>query len=1070
VRTPFFIRMGIVFGLRSWYSKQCGGFLSPAESVEAAKKAGATALAFSDLHEFGGVHEWLTSAKQAGLTAMCGVEVLLDWDNARLPALFFGRGADGARRISQLLSRASIDADERLIVTPLPNAFSDLIACTGGATGHFNRLAGRRDLASLQRYFSMMGETGARMLIGVDPANDDPYHLATVKRFEKFAVVPYRPLIYRSKADHLAYSDVSRVISKNPAEECGNDFSIQTMESMAIQAKGSGGYCFDEHWISILNRADGSVGDGFAVVRKSGELFLSGDKSPAGALTEIRRRTSSSLNTLVSAMEPGAKGRYEQRLDQELQAVQKLNMSGYLLALSAAVKAIRAGEYPVGRGRGSSINSLVCRLLEITQIDPVEEDLPFERFLNVNRDELPDVDIDVSRKAATRTRSGMKASFAEAYGLRTFVFPTVRAYLPKVMQCKGVKPAGIEGFKRELGENSPEARTWDDVLQSWPEAGRTLSARCGSDGAAAAVLELMAQVGYERPVRSMIHEAGIAVCARPMDDIVAVQPSLRDGKAELCVACPAKTAVERGVVKIDVLPLDCLDQLKEIDERLAQLETGPVFTRSTRAFNAAHGQAALDRGFTAGIFQFGAQGDLLAGLKIRSLDDLTFAAGLVRVLGPGGSMPETPRSLEKAPNGLKEVYHQITAKTRGLLVFQEQLMKILVQAGRMSYEDAEKMRRAVAKKTGESSDAHRSAFAQGCAQKFGVNQTFGENLFDELAQGGRYLFNEGHARSYSEIAAAQIVAKVENTSEAFVAMSRSVRLQSQTGDLRGALGRLVYECRSLGMGVEPVDLTPSGGVMASPKGERVEFSPGVFTRPSVRMGLDLIPDINNHQIKEARRQWNDQTGLPPARLQGILRDEQVVNLICLGAWDKAGQSREALLRTFLRKAVTLESHAAYERQSFGYLTDAHHPGLPEGAVPVAHLHSPGFIVPKSAFAVGGFITEVTDVSPTSQKRSVRASIRLTNYLGARPVDLSTFFASVRDAEVWVQRHRAIDSLARVSLLVEAREAKGRLFFNVVGDAVIAKEDKSFEDALSMMRKHKSAQLHGAPQRAAVCYA
>ena len=86
---------------------------------------------------------------------------------------------------------------------------------------------------------------------------------------------------------------------------------------------------------------------------------------------------------MVSSMDPGLKGRYADRLDQEGQAIEKLNMAGYLLALSEVVGTVRAGRHPIGRGRGSSINSLVCRLLDITQIDPVAEDLPFERFLNV---------------------------------------------------------------------------------------------------------------------------------------------------------------------------------------------------------------------------------------------------------------------------------------------------------------------------------------------------------------------------------------------------------------------------------------------------------------------------------------------------------------------------------------------------------------------------------------------------------------------------------------------------------------------------------------------------------------
>lgn len=781
------------------------------------------------------------------------------------------------------------------------------------------------------------------------------------------------------------------------------------------------------------------------------------------------KRCNASLSTIVTSMEPGQKERYAERLALEGQAIEKLNMAGYLLVLSEVVGTIRAGQYPIGRGRGSSINSLVCRLLDITTIDPVAEDLPFERFLNVNRAEIPDVDVDVSRKAAPVIRSEIKQLFPEAYGLRTFVVPSVRSFLPKIMALRGLKAGPIEAFQRDLKESgAPEARTWEEVVQSWPQARETLNARCGSAQSADSVLELMNQLGYERPVRSTIHESGVGVCARPFQEIVALQPCLKNSEPELCVACPAATAEKRGVVKLDVLPLDSLDQLNSINRRLAKLGTAPVFAKNARAFNDVHGQATLDRGFTSGIFQFERQGELLAQLKIRSLEDLSFAAGLVRVIGPGGAMPEKPGCLSQAPQSIKTLYDQATCKTRGLLVFQEQLMKLLVQAGGMGFEDAEKVRRAIAKKTGET-DHYRLQFAQGCARHFDVAQGFGEIFFDEITRGGKYLFNQGHALSYAQIAAGQIVAKTENTAEAFVEISRSMRLQTyrRRDEFKDSLGRLVYECRSLGLAMEPVDLTASGGVMASPSGEPVEVSSGVFTRPSVRVGLDLIADLNNHQIKEANRKWDKAKGLSPEALKGILKDEQIVNLICLGAWDKSEHTRESLLAKFLKTSVPIESHAAYERRCLGYVTDIHHPGLTASSVPVDRLRSAGFSAPKVAFKVGGFISEVTDVVHTQDRRHLRAALRLTNYMGGRPVELSRFFDSVKEGELWVQRHRSIDPMSPVSLMVEARPGKRGTFFNPVSDAV-ASRDQPLGIALSAMRKKKTVQLYAAERQEPVC--
>ena len=296
-----------------------------------------------------------------------------------------------------------------------------------------------------------------------------------------------------------------------------------------------------------------------------------------------------------------------------------------------------------------------------------------------------------------------------------------------------------------------------------------------------------------------------------------------------------------------------------------------------------------------------------------------------------------------------------------------------------------------------------------------------------------------------------------------------MRLQAyrRRDELRDALGRLVYECRSLGLAIEPIDLTASGGVMASPSGEPVEVSRGIFTRPAVRVGLDLLADLNNHQIKEVSRKWDKAKGLSPEDLKGILKDEQLVSLLCLGAWDKLGRTRESLIAQFLKTPVPIEPHAAYERQCLGYVTDIHHPGLTEGSVPVDRLRSPGFSAPKDAFKVGGFIAEVTDVVHTHDRRHLRAALRLTNYMGGRPLELSRFFDSIKDGELWVQRHRSIDSMSPVSLMVEARPGKRGMFFNPVSDAVVTR-DKPLGVALSAMRKKKTVQLYAVERQEPVC--
>ena len=194
--------------------------------------------------------------------------------------------------------------------------------------------------------------------------------------------------------------------------------------------------------------------------------------------------------------------------------------------------------------------------------------------------------------------------------------------------------------------------------------------------------------------------------------------------------------------------------------------------------------------------------------------------------------------------------------------------------------------------------------------------------------------------------------------------------------------------------MDPIDLTPGRG-----HGLAVGRTRGTFTRRFHTSGCARRPgsiaDLNNHQIKEASRKWDKAKGLSPEALKGIFRAEQLVNLVCLGAWDKTGRSRESLLENFVKTSVPIESHAAYERQCLGYVTDIHHPGLTKDSAPVDRLRSAGFSAPKIAFKVGGFIAEVTDVVHTHDRRHLRASLRLTNYMGGRPLELSRFFEWLR---------------------------------------------------------------------------
>lgn len=1055
--------MSIAFGLRSWYSRKATGFLSPKDCVAAAKKAGASGIAFFDRHELAGVHEWLSSAKESELTALCGLELLLNWEDKKLPFLIFGRGPLGARRLASLVADAEITADEELCLSLEEGRFSELIVCTGGMESHFHRLVGRRDLGSAQRYLDAMQYAGARVLIGVDPGTTDPYYLKTIERFSAQAVIPYRPLIYADSEDHAAYCNVARSLVDGPPESWLSDLSIKTMAGQISSAKAAGGYHFDSRWDEILSREEASVGLGFDSISHHSKLLESEGIDLTKAHYELRVSTSRALRNVMASLPAESHDLYIERLRAEHGAIQQLEMAPYLLSLGKVVNRLRESGRPIGLGRGSSVNSLTCFLLGITQIDPVAEGLPFERFLNTSRADLPDVDIDVSRRLAPEIRHEVKGMFKGSAGFRNFTYPTARSVLPKIMAAQGIKKDHIDVFRNELRDRTDSSeRTWQEIEARWPNALERLNHAMGSSEMGNKALEILEQVGYSRPLRASVHESGVAIGSEELVNICPLQPCLKEGERILCVAPTLKQAEEKGIVKIDILALDSLDQIDAINQDLALIGTKTLLFDSERRFQSQHALALLDRGFTAGIFQFENQSELLASVKPRSLNDLVFASALVRVIGPGHTTPEPPRCLAQLPADMRNVYDRITSKSRGLVVFQEQLMALTHEIAGFDLTKADRLRASVAKKTGEL-PGFRTEFILGVQERFGTNAEAAGLFFDEMTSGGSYLFNAGHARSYAQISEAQLIGKAENTAEAFGHMVRTMwsAPQQNKSELKARLGRLLYECRSLGLEVRNIDLTAQDSVCSIPIGDVSDVAPGVFGRRTVRLGLDLLTDIDETQRAKVQRIWQENKEVLPNHLLGVLRPEQVVGLICLGAWNNSRSGREELLGSVLQKATQLAPISEYQRTLFGFLTDEFHPGLAPGVTPVSQLDSPEFKVPDERFTIGGFVSSVGDLSRTGKTRSLRASVRLTTYLGDSGYFLSRFFSSEQEGEQWVHRHRAIGPLAPVTMLVEARRVGDKTFFNSVGEAIPPKEAQPIKSTNAIQHERNTSALEAA---------
>jgi len=1032
---PFGDCMAVVFGLRSWYSKN-GGFLSPNEAVAAARALGASAIAFADVHERGGTFEWLDACREHGVMPIMGIELNIMFRDQARPALLFARGKKGVESLDNAVAGANLSGGEELSLELKDNSLEETLLCTGGYEGHFHRLASGRDLVGLEAFMELVRRTGARPIIGLDPQFRDPYTLEVYRRLgERYAVVPYRPAIYRNKEEHATYADAARVIWSEPREPFINDGTIQTTEALTQQAIAGGGYKFELKWQMLLERADLDCSSAYEAVSEPGRLEYQSLTEEA-ALEEIGAKAERTLTERLEISGDEAKV-YRARLAQELEAIGRLRMAGYLLHLSDIATSARDAQIPIGPGRGSSLNSLACFCLGITQIDPVKERLPFERFLNVNRRDLPDVDIDVGRLHAERFRKIVGERFAECASIRNFSKPTLRAFLERALRQRGIEENQIivilKAVEDECGPRW-QFRGLAELRERFPGFEERFAQIVGDQARAHWALQLVESIGTERPVRASVHESGIGVCRQALRKTVPLQHCQKGDAAVLCVAVPRAQAEQQGVVKIDILGLDILDQLCSINRRIA--------ARGEKAIDLNPGtleegvcKCLIDRGLVSGVFQFSKHAELLNELGIRSINDLLLASGLIRVLEGSSSVPARPDWIEQLPDRLARRYETITAETRGVVVFQEQLSNALCESGGLSPLRAEELRKAIAKGDHAALECGQAEFVAGCCEQFSATQEQASGLFDFFSHNGAYLFNQGHARAYAGLAAAQITAKALYSAETIVELMRSARLSARGDELREQVGRLMYEARALGVPVVGLDLAQSAltdVVYECPSGAQ----PATGT---IRLGLDALAFLDNGKVKSLARTFRTKGPLSAEVVRGQVSNEDFIALVALGGWDKTPVKREDLWSSCFDQStcMVVPSKQASQHRFLGFLTDDVHPGLPrlDGAIAPGQL---GSVLRSQTntqpLKLVGFISRVACGTRVGASGRVQAALMVSSYLGDKEARVTRFFDSGSQMAAWVQKHQAIDSFTPVVVPFSGNRNRERTYLNTNSDA------------------------------------
>lgn len=438
---------------------------------------------------------------------------------------------------------------------------------------------------------------------------------------------------------------------------------------------------------------------------------------------------------------------YLERLEYEIDIIIEMGFPGYFLIVADFIKWAKLEEIPVGPGRGSGAGSVVAWALTITDLDPLQLGLLFERFLNPERVSMPDFDIDFCETRRGEVIKYVQQKYGRDQVAQIITFGTMksRAVLRDVGRVLQMSYGKVARLTKMVPNHPTDPWSLERALNSVPE----FETEYKTDADVKKLVDLAMKL-EGLPRHSSTHAAGVVIGDRRLDKLV---PLYRDPRSEIPVTqFDMKNVEKAGLVKFDFLGLKTLSVLKKAVQLLD--ERGVTVDLDRLGWDDEEVYKLLQSGHTVGVFQLESEGmrRTLAAVKPTCFEDIIALVSLYRP-GPMDNIP----MFGARKNGLEDIEYPhpalapILKETYGIFVYQEQVMEAAKTLAGYSLGDADLLRRAMGKKIQDEMDAQRDRFVSGCASN-NIASVKANELFDLIAKFAGYGFNKSHAAAYALIA------------------------------------------------------------------------------------------------------------------------------------------------------------------------------------------------------------------------------------------------------------------------------------------------------------------------------
>jgi DNA polymerase-3 subunit alpha len=490
--------------------------------------------------------------------------------------------------------------------------------------------------------------------------------------------------------------------------------------------------------------------------------------------------------------------RYQERLEYELDVIRRMGFGGYFLIVWDFIRFAKQNDIPVGPGRGSGAGSLVAYALEITDIDPLQYGLLFERFLNPERVSMPDFDVDfcMERRDEVIRYVGEKYGVDRVGQIITHHSLKTRGVIRDVGRVMGMSYGDVD----KIAKLVPEGPKVD--LRGALEAEPRLKEQYETDPKVRELYDFALSLeGLHR--HAGMHAAGIVIADKPLWEVV---PLFRGPEGELVTQFSKDEVEEVGLVKFDFLGLKTLTVIDRAVKLIRKVDPGFDIRRIPMDDRATF--ELIGAGDTTGVFQLESSGfkELLKRLRADRFEDIVAAVALYR---PGPLESGMVDDYIDRKHGRKKVAYphaltrEILAETYGVMVYQEQVMLISVSLCGFTMGQADMLRKAMGKKMPEVIAKQREAFVNGALAHGGMAGKDAEHLFDQIEKFAGYAFNKSHSAAYG------LITYQTGWLKAHYPVEFMAALLSCDRDDTDKIVRFIAEARAMGIAVERPDVNTS---------------------------------------------------------------------------------------------------------------------------------------------------------------------------------------------------------------------------------------------------------------------